>query len=79
MRHIRPNPILSVLALAVLAACEDPRMTNDGRNFSPGHRQLAASLGLDPAQYSVGELALIRHLKASDGLRGHRFRSVLSR
>lgn len=67
---MRPSclPVGPVLAVMILVAgcAERTSRPGDGSGISPGRRQLASSLGLDPALYSLNELVQIRHEREDD-------------
>jgi hypothetical protein len=63
MRYATLIAALGLTSIFSLAGCQ-PTTYADG--ISPGKRQLAASLGLDPRHYSLNELARIKHRRETD-------------
>lgn len=63
MRHTTLIAALGLGVVCCLGACQ---ATSISAGVSPGKHQLAASLGLDPALYSLNELVRIRHRRETD-------------
>jgi hypothetical protein len=63
---MQPTTLIAALGLGAFCCLGACQSTTVAAGASPGKRQLAASLGLDPALYSLNELVRIRHRRESD-------------